>query len=223
MILIIIITTQAKVALQDVRLDDGTVALGYRPDTKGLRDDLSWKVAPIPASFARFHDTITAPPAALPIAKALGCGVHFLMVDFEDSSTVAYESLLAGLHACTLANRRQLVATSPKGKRYAVTDEGKPIATEMLLRFEGLHLPNAHFLVDGFPMPAHIVTIALYLYHNWQPLQVPKPPLSVSLSSFALTTTRHDTTRHDTTRHDTTRHDTTRHDTTRHAHNTANW
>lgn len=162
---------QAKVALQDVRLDDGTVALGYRPDTKGLRDDLSWKVAPIPASFARFHDTITAPPAALPIAKALGCGVHFLMVDFEDSSTVAYESLLAGLHACTLANRRQLVATSPKGKRYAVTDDGKPISTEMLLRFEGLHLPNAHFLVDGFPMPAHIVTIALYLYHNWQPLQ----------------------------------------------------
>lgn len=165
--------SHAKIALQDVQLEDGTVALGYRPDTKSMRDDPSWKVAPIPASFARFHDTITAPPAALPIAKALGCGVHFLMVDFEDSSTVAQESLLAGLHACTLANRRQLVITTPKGKRYAITDEEerrKPMA-EMLLRFEGLHLPNAHFLVDGFPMPAHIVTIALYLYHNWQPLQ----------------------------------------------------
>jgi malate synthase len=52
---------------------------------------------------------------------------------------------------------------------------------EMLLRFEGLHLPNAHFLVDGFPMPAHIVTIALYLYHNWQPLQVTPPPTTLHL------------------------------------------
>lgn len=58
---------------------------------------------------------------------------------------------------------------------HAITEEEerkRPMA-EMLLRFEGLHLPNAHFLVDGYPIPAHIVTIALYLYHNWQPLQVP--------------------------------------------------
>lgn len=104
-----------RVSLKDVRLEDGTVALGYRPDTRELRDDPSWRVAPVPPAFARFHDTITAPPVALPIAKALACGVHFLMVDFEDSSTVAQESLLAGLHACTLANRRQLVVTTPKG------------------------------------------------------------------------------------------------------------
>lgn len=60
------------------------------------------------------------------------------------------------------------------GKSYAITDgeaQRKPMA-EMLLRFEGLHLPNAHFLVDGFPVPAHMVTIALYLYHNWEALQV---------------------------------------------------
>jgi len=101
-------TSSPSSPLRDVVLHDGTVALGFRTDTKAIREDPSWRVAPIPASFARFHDTITAPPAALPIAKALTCGVHFLMVDFEDSSTVALKSLLAGLHACTLANRRQL-------------------------------------------------------------------------------------------------------------------
>jgi len=64
-------------------------------------------------------------------------------------------------------------------------EDSATVLPEMLLRFEGIHLPNAHFLVDGFPMPAHIVTIALYLYHNWEPLQV-KPLLIHSIVLVVL-------------------------------------
>ena len=41
----------------------------------------------------------------------------------------------------------------------------------MSIRLEGLHLPNAHFLLDGYALPAHLVTLCLYLFHNWRALK----------------------------------------------------
>jgi malate synthase len=164
--------------LKDVRLSDGTIALGYRDDSHSaaVRADSSWRVRmhPIPRAFSGFHDTMTGPPTPQFLELGLRSGARFFMADFEDSSTVALESLLDGMRFVTAANRRALDYTDRDGRRYRVTSveekASKQPFAEMSVRFEGLHLPNGHFLVDEHPIPAHIVTIALYLFHNWQPL-----------------------------------------------------
>lgn len=66
-------------------------------------------------------------------------GVHFLMVDFEDSSTVALDSLLTGLKYTTLANRRALDYTAPSGQRFTVLphdEKAGPLAL-ISVRLEG--------------------------------------------------------------------------------------
>jgi malate synthase len=47
----------------------------------------------------------------------------------------------------------------------------------------GLHLPNGHFFVDGAPLPAHLVTSCMYLWHNWQPCAAVCVPFVTRLSS----------------------------------------
>jgi hypothetical protein len=96
-----------KHKLQEVPLADGSCVLGYRGDTKHIRDDPSeccvlmvlllcrsrkpltpisgWRVAPIPKRLQGFHDTITGPPTPTIIANASKSGVSKFMVDFEDS------------------------------------------------------------------------------------------------------------------------------------------
>lgn len=149
--------------LRDVPLEDGGVALGERPDLAGVRGDPSWRVRPLPARFDRFHDTIGGPPTEEFLASALGCGASFCMVDFEDCSTVRSDSMLEGMRAVALANRRRLPGAPAAGP-------GGADLAELLVRVEGLHLPQAHVLVDGRPAPAHLVTVCLYLWHNWEPL-----------------------------------------------------
>jgi len=160
--------------LQNVKLQDGTVALGYRDDTRSIRENASWKVSAIPAAFNRFHDTITAGPTADSIAAAMNSGASFLMVDLEDSSTVELASLLHGLKNTTLANARKLDVTDEKGQRHAVLSDVNPAGLPLpvvSVRLEGLHLPNGHLLVDGFPVPAHLASFALYLFNNFRILQ----------------------------------------------------
>lgn len=180
--------------LRDVRLPDGTVALGEREDLRAVREDPSWRVRELPERFRRFHDTIGGPPTVPFVAEALACGAHFCMVDFEDCSTVRFDSWLEGMRAVALANARALdeeaeveperdaaagpragPAPAPETRRFRVlpdtsapTDDGRP--AEMLVRVEGLHLPQAHLLVDGRPLPAHLATVCLYLFHNWRAL-----------------------------------------------------
>ena len=145
--------------LKDVRLEDNTVALGWRDDleSQALRTDKSWRVRPIHPLFDRFHDTISGPPTAAFIETALTSGTHFFMADFEDSSTVSFPSVMDGLLAVTAANAKDASSRQTKKRQ-----------TQMLLRHEGLHLPNGHVFVEGQPIPAHLFTIGLYLFHNWE-------------------------------------------------------
>ncbi len=166
----------ATPALKDVRLADGSIALGFRSDTAQLRENPDWRVSKhtgsdstIPAKYNRFQDTMTGPPTPQALVSALTSGISFYMADFEDSNTVALESLLDGMRWVTAANTGKLDFTDRDSKRYSLA--GVETTTEVSVRFEGLHLPNAHFLVDGYAVPAHLVTIALYLWHNWAPLK----------------------------------------------------
>ncbi|MGD9570414.1 MAG: malate synthase A [Thermoleophilia bacterium] len=142
------------------RLDAGELP-DFLPETKAIRDDPSWKVAPAPADLQDRRAEITGPVDRKMIINALNSGAKVFMSDFEDSNTPTWENTLQGQ-----INLRDAVdgtiSFSQKGKEYAL---GENLAT-LLVRPRGWHLLEKHVTVDGDPVSAGIFDFALFMFHN---------------------------------------------------------
>jgi malate synthase len=150
---------EARVA-RAKRLDAGELP-DFLPETKGIRDDPSWKVAPAPADLQDRRAEITGPVDRKMIINALNSGAKVFMSDFEDSNTPTWENTIQGQ-----INLRDAVdgtiTYSSGGKDYALGDD---LAT-LLVRPRGWHLLEKHVLVDGDPVSAGIFDFALFMFHN---------------------------------------------------------
>ena len=150
---------EARVA-RAARLDAGELP-DFLPETKAIRDDPSWKVAPAPADLQDRRAEITGPVDRKMIINALNSGAKVFMSDFEDSNTPTWENTIQGQ-----INLRDAVngtiSFSSGGKEYAL---GENLAT-LLVRPRGWHLLEKHVLVDGDPVSAGIFDFALYMFHN---------------------------------------------------------
>jgi malate synthase len=142
------------------RLDAGELP-DFLPETKSIRDDPSWKVAPAPADLQDRRAEITGPVDRKMIINALNSGAKVFMSDFEDSNTPTWENTLNGQ-----INLRDAVdgtiSFSQKGKEYRLGDN---LAT-LLVRPRGWHLLEKHVTVDGDQVSAGIFDFALYMFHN---------------------------------------------------------
>jgi malate synthase len=142
------------------RLDAGELP-DFLPETKAIRDDPSWKVAPAPADLQDRRAEITGPVDRKMIINALNSGAKVFMADFEDSNTPTWENTIQGQ-----INLRDAVngtiTLSSGGKDYAL---GENLAT-LLVRPRGWHLLEKHVLVDGEPVSAGVFDFALYMFHN---------------------------------------------------------
>jgi malate synthase len=142
------------------RLDAGELP-DFLPETKKIREDPSWKVAPAPADLQDRRAEITGPVDRKMIINALNSGAKVFMSDFEDSNTPTWENTIQGQ-----INLRDAVngtiSFSSGGKEYAL---GENLAT-LLVRPRGWHLLEKHVLVDGDPVSAGIFDFALYMFHN---------------------------------------------------------
>ncbi len=142
------------------RLDAGELP-DFLPETKSIRDDPSWKVAPAPADLQDRRAEITGPVDRKMIINALNSGAKVFMSDFEDSNTPTWENTLNGQ-----INLRDAVdgsiSLNQKGKEYRL---GENLAT-LLVRPRGWHLLEKHVTVDGDPVSAGIFDFALYMFHN---------------------------------------------------------
>jgi malate synthase len=107
-------------------------------------------------------------PGEAPIVAELidACGeVPSWGADSEDSKTPTAENLLTAqqnLRGCFAGN---LTFDDPhNGKHYALAEHGlaRPIK-----RFPGLAIPDGSTLLDGRPLPFHVVDFGLHLFHNW--------------------------------------------------------
>jgi malate synthase len=87
------------------------------------------------------------------------------MIDFEDSMTFTLDNQMNGLRTVTKAAARTL-KFDLEGATIDLSACEK--TSQILIRMEGLALPNPHFLVDSIPVPMHLVTVVLFLFHNWQ-------------------------------------------------------
>ena len=150
----------AKRQERAARLDAGEDP-DFLPETKGIRDDPSWKVAPAPADLQDRRVEITGPVDRKMIINALNSGAKVFMSDFEDSNTPTWSNTIQGQ-----INLRDAVdgtiSFSQNGKQYTL---GEDLAT-LLVRPRGWHLLEKHVTVDGQRVSAGIFDFALYIFHN---------------------------------------------------------
>jgi malate synthase len=146
---------------RQAQLDSGTEVLGFLPETQHIRDDASWRVAPIPPSLADRRVEITGPPTRTMTVNALNSGARMWMADFEDATSPTWPNLVEGHAALMDALDRRLDFTSADGKHYALNET---IAT-ILVRPRGWHLVDKNVVIDGRPVSASLLDFGLHAFH----------------------------------------------------------
>jgi malate synthase len=149
-------------AEQQERYDAGELP-DFRSQTKGIRDDPDWRVAPIPADLTDRRVEITGPVDRKMIINALNCGANVYMADFEDANSPTWANNIEG--QINLKDRwaGKLDFTDPETRK-AYTLADKPAV--LIVRPRGWHLTEDHLTVDGEPISAALFDFGLYFFHN---------------------------------------------------------
>ncbi|HEY1596607.1 MAG TPA: malate synthase A [Thermoleophilaceae bacterium] len=145
-------------------LDGGT--LDFLDETRAIREDDSWTVAPAPLDLQNRRVEITGPTQRKMVINALNSGARGFMADFEDSNSPTWENMIEGQVNLTDAIERTIEFKQDDGKEYKLNAE---VAT-LLVRPRGWHLPEKHMTVDGEPIAGCLVDFGLYFFHNAQRL-----------------------------------------------------
>src|SRR6184192_2658312 len=120
------------------RLDAGEKP-DFLPDTKAVRDDLSWKVAPIPADFRDRRVEITGPVERKMMINALNSGARVFMADFEDANSPTWANCVDGQGNLKDAVART-ISLDTGTKQYALNET----TATLLVRPRGWHLVEKH-------------------------------------------------------------------------------
>ncbi|WP_116214525.1 malate synthase A [Streptomyces olivoreticuli] len=141
-----------------------SAALDFLPETAGIREDDSWRVAPAPAALQDRRVEITGPTDRKMAVNALNSGARIWLADFEDASAPTWENVVRGQLNLTDAFERRIDFTDDRGKAYALRP-AEELAT-VVVRPRGWHLDERHLTVDGRPVPGALVDFGLYFFHN---------------------------------------------------------
>ncbi|MGZ4444415.1 MAG: malate synthase A [Nocardioidaceae bacterium] len=143
-----------------VELLAGGGTLDFLEETRGIREDDSWRVAdPAPGLVDRRVE-ITGPTDRKMTINALNSGAKVWLADHEDANTPLWENVVNGQLNLLDAITGAIDFTSPEGKSYALQDG--ELAT-IVVRPRGWHLPEKHLTVDGTVTSGGLVDFALYL------------------------------------------------------------
>jgi len=140
--------------------------LDFLPETKDVREDESWQVAPPAPGLVDRRVEITGPTDRKMTINALNSGARGWLADHEDANTPLWENVISGQLNLRDAIDRKIDFTSAEGKSYTLRDDSE-LAT-IIVRPRGWHLPEKHITVDGEPMSGSLVDFALYLSHSGQ-------------------------------------------------------
>ena len=94
-----------------------TGRLDFLDETKDIREDTSWRVAPL-ADLTDRRVEITGPTERKMLVNALNSGAKVFMADFEDASTPTWHNKVQGQINLTDAIERRVDFTTPEGKEY---------------------------------------------------------------------------------------------------------
>src|SRR6201986_2295702 len=139
----------------------GGAMLDFLPETAGVREDLTWRVAaPAPGLVDRRVE-ITGPTDKKMTINALNSGANVWLADFEDANTPLWDNMITGQLNLKDALDRTIDYTSAEGKDYALRPDDE-LAT-IVVRPRGWHLDEKHILVDGERASGSLVDFALYM------------------------------------------------------------
>jgi malate synthase len=144
------------------RLFDRGMLPDFLPGTAAIRA-AEWKIATIPADLRDRRVEIAGPTDRKMVLNALNSGAKVFMADFEDSNAPAWGNMVRG--QINLMDRwtGDMEHVDPAtGRRYGLAR--KPAI--MMIRPRGLHLDEAHMLVDGRAVGASLFDFGLYVFHN---------------------------------------------------------
>ena len=148
-------------AKRQAAIDSGQLP-DFLPATAAVRDDPSWRVAPVPADLQDRRVEITGPTERKMVINALNSGSRVFMADFEDANSPTWDNMIEGQINLRDAVNRSIAFTNPDGRFYQLNDE----TATLMVRPRGWHLDECHFLVDGAPIPGGLFDFGLYFFHN---------------------------------------------------------
>lgn len=136
--------------------------LDFLPETRAVRENPAWRVAPPAPGLADRRVEITGPTDRKMTINAMNSGAKVWLADLEDANTPHWENVVGGQVNLRDAVRRTIDYTSPDGKRYELGETTPTI----VVRPRGWHLTEKHMKVDRDPMVGALVDFGLYLFHN---------------------------------------------------------
>ncbi|AUI61102.1 malate synthase A [Amycolatopsis sp. BJA-103] len=148
--------------LRREELQSGEKPLGFLPETRSIREDSSWSVAPAAPGLEDRRVEITGPTDRKMTVNALNSGAKVWLADFEDATSPTWHNVIDGQLNLFDAIRRNIDFTTEAGKRYTIGDEPATIVA----RPRGWHLVEKHIRIDGRPVSASLVDFGLYFFHN---------------------------------------------------------
>ncbi|MEE2525783.1 malate synthase A [Hyphobacterium sp. HN65] len=161
-----------KALLEDRQKRQADYDAGALPDFPAETADIrasDWTVRAAPPDLRDRRVEITGPVDRKMVVNALNSGARCFMADFEDATSPTWTNVIEGQINLREAIRRQIDFTDEKsGKRYRVNSD----AATLIVRPRGLHLEERHMVVNGSPISAALFDFGLYLYHNFDALNV---------------------------------------------------
>jgi malate synthase len=144
---------------RQAELIDGAT-LDFLPQTRQVREDRSWQVAPPAPGLVDRRVEITGPTDKKMTINALNSGARVWLADFEDANTPLWDNMITGQLNLKDALDRKIDFTSADGKSYQLRPADE-LAT-VVVRPRGWHLDEKHLLVDGQRASGSLVDFALY-------------------------------------------------------------
>ncbi|MFD0558118.1 malate synthase A [Stackebrandtia endophytica] len=139
---------------------------GFPTETVTIREDDSWRVAPLAPGLEDRRVEITGPCDRKMTINALNSGAKCWLADMEDSSTPSWSNVVNAQLNLSDALRRQIDFTSEQGKTYRLNGESLTDLPTIIVRPRGWHLAERHLRVDGVPLGGGLVDFGLYFFHN---------------------------------------------------------
>ena len=135
-------------------------------ETKGVREDDSWKVAPLGPGLEDRRVEMTGPTDRKMTINALNSGAAAWMADFEDANTPHWENVIGGQVNLRDAIAGTITFDSPQGKHYELKERDITKLPTLLVRPRGWHLVEKHIMAGNEPMVGALVDFGLYFFHN---------------------------------------------------------
>lgn len=135
--------------------------LKFLEETRTVREDSSWKVAPAPKALQDRRVEITGPTDRKMTINALNSGAKIWLADQEDANTPLWENVVGGQVNLRASITREIDFTNEAGKTYALRPDNE--LAVIVMRPRGFHLPEKHITVDGEVTSGSFVDFALYM------------------------------------------------------------